>query len=737
MSHCESIEFGGRVISLETGRLARQANGAVWVEYGDSRVLVTACAEESRREGIDFLPLTVDYQEKIFSVGRIPGGFIKREARPQQREVLTSRLIDRPIRPLFPDNYNMETQIIATVFCADMENDTEVMAMIGASAALHVSDMPFQGPIAGVRVGLIDGEFVCNPAYADLARSRMDILVAASSEAIVMVEGQTEEVSEDEMVQGLMKAFEWAQPVIELQNKLREAVGKPIMELPEIEVDEDLKKKIEEMALPGLREAYSIADKQARYAALDKVKKQVKEALAELPEKDLPKVPAYLKEIKYRYVRDLYTREKARIDRRALDEVRPITIETGLLPRVHGSALFSRGETQSLVSVTLGTLSDSQRVDDMLGDRKKRFFLHYNFPPYSVGEVRRMGAPGRREVGHGNLAERALERQIPIDTDEFPYTARIVSEILESNGSSSMASVCGGCLAMMDAGVPITKPVAGIAMGLIKEGDTVLILSDILGDEDHLGDMDFKVCGTRDGITAIQMDLKIGGIDRDILSRALAQAREGRMYILDKMLEHIPEPRPEYSAYAPRIITIHINPDRIRDVIGQGGKTIREIVEQTGCKIDVEDDGSILVASPNLEDCNRAIEIIKGLTEEPEVGKVYNGRVIRIVDFGAFIEIIPGIEGLLHISEVDHKRIDKVEDYLHEGDMIDVKLIDFERNGKLRLSRRALLPKPEGGSERSDRPRHPPGSSRRDQGTRGNRDRRDDSGRGGGGRNRR
>jgi len=712
-----SAEVGGRTLTLETGRVAKQANGAVWVEYGDSRVLVTACATQKGVEGQDFFPLTVDYQEKMASVGRFPGGYIKREGRPQLRETLISRMIDRPIRPLFPETFKNETQVVATVLSADQMNDTDVMAMIGASAALTISDIPWDGPVVGLRVALINGEYVCNPPQTDLPNAKLEIFVASSAKAIVMVEGMAHEVSEEEMIEALMKGFEWAQPIIQIQNKLRELAGKEKWPVAERVIDAELKAKVESLVADGVKSAYAIADKHDRYAALRVVKEKMKEALAELPEDQLRQAGQVLEDMKYDYVRSMILNEHRRIGDRALDEVRQITIETGLLPRVHGSALFTRGETQALATITLGTEGDLQRLDDLLGDRKKRFLLHYNFPPYSVGEVKRMGSPGRRELGHGNLAERALESMLPLGTPEFPYAVRVVSEILESNGSSSMASVCGGCLALMDAGVPIKKPVAGIAMGLIAEGERVAILSDILGDEDHLGDMDFKVCGTRDGITALQMDLKMSGISRELLTRALAQASAGRQHILDKMLEHLPAPRSEYSPYAPRIVVIQINPDRIRDVIGSGGKTIREIVEQTGCEINVEDDGSVQIASADLAACQKAVEIIKGLTEEPEVGKVYTGKIKRITDFGAFVEIIPGIEGLLHISEVAWKRVERMEDYVKDGEIIQVKLVELEKSGKMRLSMKALQERPESYKESDGG-----GGGRREGGREGGRD---------------
>ena len=711
MMHRESIDFGGRTLTLEVGRLAKQAHGGVWVEYGDSRVLVTACYNENSLPTGDFFPLTVDYQEKMSAVGRFPGGYIKREGRPQLRETLTSRLIDRPIRPLFSEGYRRETQIIATVFSADKENDPAIMALIGASAALTVSCIPFEGPVAGVRIALIDGAFVCNPTNEQLESARLDLIVVASEKAIVMVEGECDEVSEAEMVDALMQAFDWAQPVIEAQKRLAAAAGTPKLVVTPPPQYPEQRARLTALVEPKLRAAFAIRTKIERYAALRAVKAELGSLTADWADEDKPLVGGLFETIKHDFVRDLYLKEHARIDGRAFNAVRPITVETGVLPRVHGSAVFTRGETQSLVSVTLGMVSDGQRIDDIMGDREKLFMLHYNFPPYSVGETKRVGTPGRRELGHGMLAERALSKMVPVNTEAFPYAVRIISEILESNGSSSMASVCGGCAALMDAGVPIKKPVAGIAMGLIEGTDEQIILSDILGDEDHLGDMDFKVCGTADGITAIQMDLKVRGIGRDILTRALDQAKEGRLHILGRMLDHLPTARDDYSPFAPRVTMIKIPVDRIRDVIGSGGKTIREIIDQTGCQIDVEDDGTIRIGAVDAGSCAKAVTIIKGLTEEAEVGKVYTGKVKRLADFGAFVEIIPGMEGLLHISEIAHRRIAKVEDVLHLGDVVEVKLLDVERGGKMRLSMKALLPLPEGqvaeegGEARERRPR--------------------------------
>ncbi len=725
MTFKETVEVGGRTLTLETGKIAKQADGAVWVTYGESCVLVTAVSEKKQSRETDFFPLTVNYQEKIYAIGKIPGGFIKRETRPHDDETLTSRLIDRPLRPLFPDGYKNETQIIANVFSADMVNDTRTMAMIGASAALHVSDVPWQGPIAGIRVVKKDpdSEMLANPPIDEVKGAYINLFVACSKDAIVMVEGESEEAGEEEMVNALMFAFENAQPVIQAQERLREKAGKAKREFVSPTFDPELKAKVEEVAMPGIREAYEIKEKLPRYARIGEAKQAVKDALGdEVFADNKLAIGEILEELKYHYVRDMIVNKRIRIDGRNFTEVRPITIETGVLPRVHGSALFTRGETQSLVITTLGTGREGQRIDDMYGDRMKNFFLHYSFPPFCVGEIKRIGSPGRREIGHGRLAERSLRKMIPDLETDFPYTIRVASEIMESNGSSSMATVCGGSLSMFDAGVPMKKAVAGVAMGLIEEGDKIVVLTDILGDEDHLGDMDFKVTGTKDGICAIQMDIKLTGVSREVLADALDQARAGRLHILGKMEEAIAAPREELSAHAPRMYTIHINPDRIRDVIGAGGKTIREITQQTGCDIDLDDNGTVTIGSPNEKQAQEAIDIINGLTEEPEIGKVYNGRVKKITDFGAFVEIIPGIEGLLHISEVAWERTDSMEGVMKEGEIIEVKLVDMERNGKMRLSKKALLPKPEGWEPP---PRREPSSSnnnnrrRNDRGPRG------------------
>jgi len=702
----ESIRVGNAELTLETGRLAKQASGAVLVTMGETVLLVTAVSSGEERPGIDFFPLTCDYIEKTYAAGKIPGGFFKREARPRDYEVLTARLMDRPVRPLFPEGFKVETQIIATLWSFDKEHPAEPLALIGASAALHISDIPWEGPIAGIRVGRVDGELIAFPTYQQLELSDIDITVACSKEAIVMVEGATKEVSEQVLVDALMFAHESAQPIIHLIERLRQSVGKPKYPFQSVRLPEELKKRLFDHCVGGVRACLQIADKQSRYAQYKVVRKEAfAKLIEEFGEETINTWEKHLKEsfeddVKGREMRDMILDKGLRIGGRDTRTIRDIRCEVGVLPRTHGSALFQRGETQALVTATLGTSSDEQKVDTLMGDTYKSFLLHYNFPPFCTGEVKRIGSVGRREVGHGNLAERALQGMIP-DHEAFPYTTRIVSEILESNGSSSMATVCGGTLSLMDAGVPIKAPVAGIAMGLIKDGDRIAILSDILGDEDHMGDMDFKVCGTARGITAIQMDIKVKGLSRNVLAAALDQAREGRLFILGKMLESLPAPRENMSKWAPRITTIKVKPDQIRIIIGSGGKTIKGIVDQTGVQIDVEDDGTVNVASSDESAVRRALEIIQGLIAEPEVGVVYKGTVKRITDFGAFVEILPNTDGLLHISEIAHERIERVEDVLKEGDSIEVKVISVERDGKVRLSRRVLLP----GGDSSERPR--------------------------------
>src|SRR5690349_8369521 len=695
----ESVMVGGRPLTMETGRLAKQAHGSVLITFGESVVLVTAVSSDER-PGIDFFPLTCEYVEKTFAAGKIPGGFFKREGRLRDDEILVCRIMDRPLRPLFPDGYKRDTQIIATVLSADKINPTDVLALTGASAALHISDIPWSGPVVGIRVGRIEGEFVAYPTFEQQEKSDIDLVVAASKDAIVMVEGGAAEANENDVVEALMFAHRTAQPILALIEKMRAAVGKPKKEFVAKALPEDVKKRVAALVDGDLATATRVTDKKARYDGYTTLKKKLTETLlAELgPEKWLEVaglVKEEFEERKAHIVRELVLAEGKRIDGRDTKTVRPIMCEVGLLPRVHGSALFQRGETQAIVATTLGTSSDEQKIDALTGERWKRFLLHYNFPSFSTGETKPMRGPGRREIGHGALAERALSRMIP-ESDKFPYTIRVVSETLESNGSSSMAAVCGGCLSLMDAGVPIKSPVAGIAMGLISDGDRVAVLSDILGDEDHLGDMDFKVCGTERGITAIQMDIKIAGLSREILSKALEQAREGRKHILGKMLEALPSSRPDLSKYAPRITTIKVKPDQIRLVIGPGGKTIKGIIDQTGVAIDVEDDGTVNVASSDSDAVKKALDIIKSLTAEPEIGTIYDGVVKRIADFGAFVEILPNTDGLVHISELAHERVERVEDVLKEGDKVQVKVISVDREGKVRLTRRELLPFPEG-----------------------------------------
>jgi len=687
----EGVNFGGKELSIETGRMAKQADGSVVVRYGDTMVLVTAVASSSVRPGVDFMPLTVDYLEKTSAAGRIPGGYFKREGRMTEVEVLTSRLIDRPSRPLFPKGWRFDTQVIAMVVSTDRENASDVLAMTGASMALHLSDIPWAGPYAGVRVGRIEGKLVVNPTFAERATSDLDLLVACSRDAIVMVEGGAAELGEDVIVDALMFAHQSAQPLIDLQEKLRAAVGKPKREFVPPVKDPAIVDKVASLANQKIEAAMAIRDKHERYAALDSAGAETKAALeATFPERGAEVGEAF-ESAKKKHLRELVLNTGRRIDGRATNDIRTITCEVGVLPRTHGSSLFTRGETQSLVTTTLGTSQDAQHIEALTGNIDKRFMLHYNFPPFSTGETKPLRGASRREVGHGNLAERAIARVLPSEKD-FPYTIRIVSEILESNGSSSMASVCGGILSLMDGGVPIKTPVAGIAMGLIKEGDRVAVLSDILGDEDHLGDMDFKICGSKQGVTAVQMDIKIQGLTREILETALRQARDGRMHILGKMAEALPTHRDDLSRYAPRIHTLRVKPDQIREIIGPGGKTIRGITAQTGVSIEVEDDGTVHIASPDGIAVKKAIDIIKGLTTEPEVGEYYLGVVKRLAEFGAFVEILPGTDGLVHISELDSKRVNRVEDVCKEGDEMLVKVIAIDRaTGKIRLSRRATL----------------------------------------------
>src|SRR6188474_1091037 len=679
-------------LSLETGKLAKQADGAVIVRFGDSVVLVTACRAASQREGIDFLPLTVDYREYTYASGRIPGGFFKREGKPADKEVLTSRVIDRPIRPLFPSGWRYESQIIALVLSADQENDTDVLAITGASAALALSEIPFEKTIAGVRIGLVDGQYLVNPTFQQRKESKLDLVVAGSADGLVMVEAGAKEVTEEQVVKALETAHAAIKEIVAGIDALAKEAGKKKMTVAKKEIGHDFYREVEEKIYVPLTDAMRIRGKLENYETVDQA---LKDLVASLPDGEVERkveAKAIFKELKEKVLREEVLTHGVRLDGRKFDEVRPIWIETGVLPRTHGSAVFTRGETQALVTCTLGTADDAQKIESFEGETWKSFMLHYNFPPFSVGEVGFMRGPGRREVGHGALAERSLLPLMPAE-EQFPYTVRIVSDILESNGSSSMASVCGGSLAMMDAGVPLKKAVAGIAMGLVMDEKTgkYAVLSDIAGAEDHYGDMDFKVAGTADGITALQMDIKVSGIATDVMRKALEQARRGRMHILDKMRETIGAPRPSISAFAPRIVTIRIPVDKIRDVIGPGGKMIRSIIERTGVEIDVEDDGRVNVASADGASAQKAISIIQELTATPELNKTYLGKIQRITDFGAFVEIMPGTDGLLHVSEIANHRVKDVRDELKEGEQILVKVINIDPTGKIRLSRKALL----------------------------------------------
>jgi len=689
--HKVSTMVGERELSIEVGKLAKQADGAALVRYGETVVLVTACADREPREGLDFFPLTVDYRENFYAAGKIPGGFFKREGKPSEREVLNSRMIDRPIRPLFPEGYKNETQVIALVLSADTDIDPSMHALVGASTALYLSCIPFNQPIAAVRVGLIEGRYYLNPTYTELKNSRLNLAVAGMEDGIVMVECGANEVSEEVMIEALIFGHQAIKQIIGLQKELYEKIRPQKLAVEPELIDEAIAKKVEKAIRAELEDALDTHKhpKLESYALVDAAKKKAVELFPEADEKTLEMVKRILDALKERIFRDQVLYKRERPDKRKFDTIRPIWIETSVLPRTHGSAVFTRGETQALVTATLGTADDVQRMDWLEGESYKRFLMHYNFPPFSVGEVSPLRGPGRREIGHGALAERALLPMIPAE-DVWPYTIRLVSDILESNGSSSMATVCGGALALMDAGVPIKAPVAGVAMGLVKEGDTYAILSDIAGAEDHYGDMDFKVAGTREGITALQMDIKIPGVTSQIMSEALAQAKEGRLFILEKMVEAIPAAREEISPYAPRIYSMKIPTDKIRDVIGPGGKMIRSIIEQTGVKIDVSDDGRVSIASSDGPSANKAIQIISELTATAEVGKTYLGKVVRIADFGAFVEIFPGTDGLLHISEIAETRIRNVRDELKEGDQVMVKVVGIEGN-KIKLSRRAVL----------------------------------------------
>jgi len=689
-------DVGGKTLTVETGKLAKQAGGAVLVRYGETLVLVTVVASNELREGIDFVPLTVEYQEKGYAAGKIPGNYFRREiGRPGEKATLTARIIDRPIRPLFPKDYRYETQVIAAVLSVDNENDPDVLAVVGASAALEISDIPFAGPIACVRVGRIAGKLVANPTRQELEESDINLIVAGSKDAVVMVEGGGLFVKEKDMLEAIFFGHEALQPLIDLQVKLREAVGMAKRPLPSVEHDQGLHDRIQALAGERIGQAVVIPKKVERQGMLQQIKADVLDALGDDYAERRGEVYHILHGIERQVIRTLALEQGRRLDGRGFNEIRPISCEVGVLPRTHGSALFTRGETQALAIVTLGSTGDEQRVETLDGNEFRPFMLHYNFPPFCVGEVRRISGPSRRDIGHGGLSTRAVEKVMP-DKETFDYTTRIVSEILESNGSSSMATVCGSSLALMDAGVPIRAAVAGIAMGLVKEGDNVLILSDILGDEDHMGDMDFKVAGTREGITALQMDIKIQGLTKPILQKALEQAREGRLFILGKMEEAIKEPRPELSPYAPIILILQIHPDKIRDIIGPGGKVVRAIQSETNTRIEIGEDGIVKIVADNEEAGAEAKKMVEDIVQEAAVGAIYEGTVRKIVDFGAFVEIFPGTDGLVHISQLDSKRVDKVRDVLNEGDKVMVKVLEVDRDGKIRLSRKAVLEEQQG-----------------------------------------
>jgi polyribonucleotide nucleotidyltransferase len=700
MVHTVEIEIAGRTLRLETGRVAKQADGAVWASYGDTVVLATAVAAQTAKPGTDFLPLTVDYQEKTYAAGKIPGGYFKREGRPSEKEVLTSRLIDRPLRPLFPEGYYFETQVIASVLSADKTGSSDVIGITAASAALAISNIPFQGPVAGIKIGRVNGQFVVNPDLETMEKSELHLVVAGTADAVMMVEAGANELPESTMLQALELAHAEIKKIVHKIGELAAKVGNKKREVKVDTIDPALAAQVKAMVAQPIRDAIMIPNKTARQERLDQV---LAEAIEKLKTADNPNSERHIKIVfhglEYTEVRNMILEKGSRADGRGPADIRPITCEVGVLPRTHGSALFTRGETQSLAVVTLGTTDDEQRIDALEGEYTRTFMLHYNFPPFSVGEARPLRSPGRREVGHGALAERALKPVIP-GKDVFPYTLRIVSEILESNGSSSMATVCGGTLAMMDAGVPVKEPVAGIAMGLIKEGDSVMILSDILGLEDHLGDMDFKVCGTKNGVTALQMDIKIGGITTGLMQQALEQARKGRLHILEHMGKALAGARSNLSPFAPRIYTMKVKQDKIRDIIGQGGKTIRSIQADCGVKINVEDSGIVTIASSDEASLQKAKDIIGRLTEEVEIGKVYMGTVRKIMDFGAFVEVLPGTDGLVHISQLAHHRVKAVSDEVAEGDQILVKVLEIDKQGKIRLSRKEAMPAPAEGGEK-------------------------------------
>ena len=699
MANTVELELAGRILKLETGRLAKQADGAVLATYGDTYVLATAVASQSAKKDIDFLPLTVDYQEKAYAAGKIPGGYFRREGQPSEKEKLSSRLIDRPLRPLFPKGWYSETQVIATVISADQSGSADVIGIIAASAALAVSNIPFNGPVGAVRVGRRDGQFLINPDLASLENCDLNLVVAGTADAVMMVEGGAEGLPEDVMITAIEHAHQEIKRVIEVIRRLSAANGKAKRAVITEQIDPALRNTVRDLTATPICQAILIPNKTARQERLDEILADAVKALKKEDDQDRERhVKLVFHELEYTEVRKTILENGKRADGRGPSDIRPITCEVSLLPRTHGSALFTRGETQALAVVTLGTSDDEQRIDALEGEYYRTFMLHYNFPPFSVGEARPLRSPGRREIGHGALAERALKTVLPAKKD-FPYTLRLVSDILESNGSSSMATVCGGSLALMDAGVPIKEPVAGIAMGLIKEGDRVMVLSDILGLEDHLGDMDFKVCGTERGVTALQMDIKIAGITAQLMRQALAQAREGRLHILGRMRAALAAPREQMSPFAPRIYTLKIKPDKIREIIGPGGKVIRDIVATCGVKMDVQDDGTVTIASSDEASAKKAIERVNQITEEVEIGKLYLGKVRKIMDFGAFVEVLPGVDGLVHISQLAHHRVKAVTDEVKEGDEILVKVLEVDRQGKIRLSRKEAMPAPQGSSE--------------------------------------
>ncbi len=690
MSNKVEIEWGGRTLALETGKMAKQANGAVSIHYGESIVLITAVASKEPKAQASFFPLTVDYQEMTYAAGKIPGGFFKREGRPNEREILTSRFIDRPLRPLFPEGFTHEVQIIATVLSADPESNPDILAIIGASAALEISDIPFRGPIAGIRIGRINDHFIINPSTEQLKQSTLDLVIAASRDAVVMVEGEAHILPESVVLDAISFGHQALIKVIDLQLELKAAVGKPKISIAPPAFDDTLYQSVHTIAYDNIKQAIDIPVKADRNETLRQIGKSTLEQLLPRYEDKEAEITTMLNELEKKIVRELITKEGRRIGGRRFDQIREIDCEVGILPRAHGSALFTRGETQVLASTTLGTTADEQRIDSLMQNGSKSFMLHYNFPPFSVGEVKFLRAPSRREIGHGSLAERAISNVLP-SNDDFPYTIRIVSEVLESNGSSSMATVCGSILSLMDAGVPIKTPVAGIALGLIKGEDEFIILSDILGDEDHIGDMDFKVAGTREGITALQMDIKITGVTPAILSKALSQARDGRLFILDKMGSTLKEPRTSLSVWAPRIETLQVKTEKIGEIIGPGGKTIKNIIEQTGAKIEIDDSGKVNIYSTDQEAVTKAMRMIQDIVQEAEVNKIYLGKVKRIVDFGAFVEIFPGTDGLIHISQLAKERVKNVRDILKEGDEVLVKVIEVDKQGKVKLSRKEAL----------------------------------------------